>query len=992
MKPLRIFFIFLSTLLFSQRVENFSISTVSQDNGLSQGSNYFRYEDKHGFMWITGNDALNRYDGENVKVYNLNYFFKNCPTLQQGYGFAEDQNNLYVGSIRGLYVYNYKKDEFTLIEIFKNSKTKTAMPIGFYDGKIWCFNENYQLASYDVKTKNIKIEAQIPLKPIKSIHIYDNEDNVFYFRMPFIDNHQNICFIGKNEIYTYNILTKKIENISQKKFPDKNIEFSSSYYVRETDELFLGTIANGIFRTKNNFTWVENLYKESKFISSIAANEKYLVFISNIKSILINRTNKIPINLERIYASGTYSFDKTGRLWFCKDGFGEVIINFNGTLLKNSNDLNSSHFKFRKGVVNFAELADNEVIIQTQVMLNPNKNIYKYLKGNKEFARFYGDPLRKGIWLIDNYFDQEFSLYFMDQNYQIKKFITLKRTEIGLLQDLKPFENGFLLLSFSNGIYKLSLNSKKIEKITALPDKNPFYISKISKSRMVISYLSNNAVLAEVDDKGDVKPIKNVLPKVQSFYFAEDSKKQQFWAGTNEGVYLLDKNFEIIKKFDSNNGLAGTYIYGILLDDSGKIWCSHQRGLSSIDTKTYQIINFDKNDGIQHWDYNNRAFLKTTDGTLFFGGVNGFNYFKPPLQFNSYYKPEIYFDEILINNKRYISENGINSVEKLRLNADENNIRIRVFVKDLENAQQRNLYYRIKNGENIWRKIPKNTPFILSSLAPDSYEIEFGYNDKFSQNIVIQKKLNIFIDKKYYQTSWFWAILSGLFFGGIFAFYGRWRFLQQKNYYRQKLALENQRNKITADLHDDIGATLSSLQINSAIANKMIEKEKISDAQKILKKIEIQSQKLSENIGDIVWSLKPNKDALMTLSTRIRNSANEILGSTNISYRIKIDEEIDEEFHDFSERKNLVLITKEALNNIAKYSKAKEVNILFKKFENDFILEIKDNGIGFDNAAKQGNGLQNMKKRAEEIGGNFEIFSKGGTTIKICIPKIRDLS
>lgn len=85
----------------------------------------------------------------------------------------------------------------------------------------------------------------------------------------------------------------------------------------------------------------------------------------------------------------------------------------------------------------------------------------------------------------------------------------------------------------------------------------------------------------------------------------------------------------------------------------------------------------------------------------------------------------------------------------------------------------------------------------------------------------------------------------------------------------------------------------------------------------------------------------------MILSTRIRNSANEILGSSEIDYKIHIDKEIDQEFHDFSERKNVVLIVKEALNNIAKYSKAKEVFINFKKIEKDFVLEITDNGIGF---------------------------------------------
>ncbi len=84
---------------------NYNLTTLNGDDGLSQVSNYFRYEDSQGFMWITANDALNRYDGSSVKVYNLNKYFNDCPNLQQGYGFAEDsESNLYVGSESGLYI------------------------------------------------------------------------------------------------------------------------------------------------------------------------------------------------------------------------------------------------------------------------------------------------------------------------------------------------------------------------------------------------------------------------------------------------------------------------------------------------------------------------------------------------------------------------------------------------------------------------------------------------------------------------------------------------------------------------------------------------------------------------------------------------------------------------------------------------------------------------------------------------------------------------
>lgn len=88
--------------------QNYTIEKISQDDGLSQGSNYFRFEDSKGFMWITANDAINRYDGSNVKVYNLKYYFKNSPTLQQGYGFAEDSKNLYIDPTRRLHMCRIK--------------------------------------------------------------------------------------------------------------------------------------------------------------------------------------------------------------------------------------------------------------------------------------------------------------------------------------------------------------------------------------------------------------------------------------------------------------------------------------------------------------------------------------------------------------------------------------------------------------------------------------------------------------------------------------------------------------------------------------------------------------------------------------------------------------------------------------------------------------------------------------------------------------------
>ncbi|WP_310558058.1 histidine kinase [Flavobacterium sp.] len=209
----------------------------------------------------------------------------------------------------------------------------------------------------------------------------------------------------------------------------------------------------------------------------------------------------------------------------------------------------------------------------------------------------------------------------------------------------------------------------------------------------------------------------------------------------------------------------------------------------------------------------------------------------------------------------------------------------------------------------------------------------------------------------------------------------------QQQLFQQQLVLEQQRNKITADLHDEIGSSLSSLQINSAIANRLI-KDNPNEAQRVLGKIEDQSQSIAEKIGDIIWSMKPGKEEFMTISTRIKNFANDILGATTIDYEIKIDTAIDEQIKDIMTRKNVVLITKEAINNAVKYSQASAVVVTFSIEQNTIFLEVKDNGLGFDATQIKGNGIANMQKRVTELKGSFNIFSNAstGTTISVSIP------
>lgn len=203
----------------------------------------------------------------------------------------------------------------------------------------------------------------------------------------------------------------------------------------------------------------------------------------------------------------------------------------------------------------------------------------------------------------------------------------------------------------------------------------------------------------------------------------------------------------------------------------------------------------------------------------------------------------------------------------------------------------------------------------------------------------------------------------------------------------QKLSLEQQRNKMLSDLHDDVGATLSSLQINSAVANQLITSNP-QKAKAVLQKLEVQSEKLSESISDIIWSMKPGKDEFMTLSSRIKTFASDIAGSTNIDYAVNIDKEADIRIKDFTLRKNIVLIIKEAVNNAVKYSNGTQLSIDVHLINNKVHITVTDNGKGMEVNENIGNGLSNMKKRAAELNGTFEIKTANnkGTTIECILP------
>lgn len=200
---------------------------------------------------------------------------------------------------------------------------------------------------------------------------------------------------------------------------------------------------------------------------------------------------------------------------------------------------------------------------------------------------------------------------------------------------------------------------------------------------------------------------------------------------------------------------------------------------------------------------------------------------------------------------------------------------------------------------------------------------------------------------------------------------------------KRQLEIERVRNTIARDLHDDIGSTLSSINILSKVA--LLEND---NAIPHLQRIAKNSSRMMENMADIVWSIHPTNDSLEKIVIRINEFASEILEPLGIKYTIDVAEKIKSIRLDVSHRKNIFMIVKEAINNIAKYSEASEVTISIRQNDKSIVLLVSDNGKGFDHdVIKNGNGLQNMAGRARDIQGVLVAKSiPGCTTVELTLP------
>ncbi len=204
--------------------------------------------------------------------------------------------------------------------------------------------------------------------------------------------------------------------------------------------------------------------------------------------------------------------------------------------------------------------------------------------------------------------------------------------------------------------------------------------------------------------------------------------------------------------------------------------------------------------------------------------------------------------------------------------------------------------------------------------------------------------------------------------------------------YEKKRALEEERNRIARDMHDDLGSGLSALQMMSQVA--AYTQNQPERVQMSVERIASLSHELNQRVREIVWTTSSEADTLPSLIYFLRRFVGDLTESQQIDFQSNIPDTLPELEVTGAVRRNIFLCIKEILNNSMKYAHPTKIEMSVNIKNGSLIISLSDNGQGFDiDEALQrgGNGLRNIQQRIEEIGGDTLFERKNGTQVSIIL-------
>ncbi|MGZ8525613.1 MAG: triple tyrosine motif-containing protein, partial [Chitinophagaceae bacterium] len=457
---------------------------------------------------------------------------------------------------------------------------------------------------------------------------------------------------------------------------------------------------------------------------------------------------------------------------------------------------------------------------------------------------------------------------------------------------------------------------------------------------------------------------------------SQADKKGNILFGTRtNGLFIFSTGID--EKYwhvNTSNGLSANWVKSICFDKQENIYLATNRGVNVINEKNYtsptiRRLNISGDDTEKPTN-----FVMDENDTIWISTDDGITKYIPARDAADTAKPQVYLTNFTINGKPDSAFTPYSTRhDSYRLSHNNNIIEFEFSGVNLK-EKGISYIYMLEGQDKNWSNITDRN-FISYNLQPGKYTFKVLAINNDGTRSLSPATLSFSIASPFWKTWWFVFFCVASVFAIAYAIY-RYRL-------NQVLKLEKLRSRISSDLHDDIGSTLSSISILSEVAIQENDKRQSIE---MVKEIKESSISLMEKMDDIIWSVNPKNDSLENLMIRIKRFASHLFEAKDIDYSITIDDSIRDISLSMEYRQHIYLILKEAINNIVKYAECTEASIQIKKGTGVLKISITDNGKGFSPALLHpGNGLLNMKERAGLINAELKIISVPGEGTKISL-------
>jgi len=1039
----KIFYSFLFLLLITtgsvysqQRVFPFKdIVHLTVENGLSNNGVQQLMQDKDGFMWFATYFGLNRYDGNEFKVFNYDPSKKY--SISPGYftGAMKQDNNgiLWLNSDNnGFYSFNPRSGNVIQYRHIPGNSNSLVDDITYdlcidKNGIVWIATES-------------------------GLDAYDSQHNIFHHFIHHVNDSTSVsnnsvlglCLDDDNNLYMitdaggidhFNTSTGKVTNHFDNNPSEKpigDLQIRTHHLSRGNNGiLWISGTANGItgYSYKDN-KWF-HFSHDDKNPFSLSSNSTDRIFEDHAGNLWVSTfegdLNFLKYGTNNFYhlkdIGGNFFEDNENNIWIASGAIGITIIHTQQKSFEcyvhdraNNHSLTDNHH-----VCAFYENSDGTFLIGSYGVdiFKPKTGTFQSLQTMQ-----HGKNILAGKAIFTIYQDKKGINWFCTENgglisYDKKTNVARsyeydeKDTEslgaiscAGIIEDLK---GRYWVAVWTGGLESFNPQSGKFRSFKVHEGKNSISTNSVGglmiDSEGILYICSWDGGLITFNTDSETFKIYrhsaddpfSISSNITSSFF--QSNNGIIWIGTiGGGLNAFNPVTKKFRSFTTKDGLCNDGIQSITPDNNGNIWIGTINGISCFTppsdpfnfNSTFHFRNYNTSDGIAGNEISFFGAYKSNDGKIYFGtdaaGMFCFNpddlrenKFLPPVRFTDF---KLFNRSVNSNDSTRILTSPIEIVKEIKLKYDQNVISFSFAALNYIHPEKNKYAYKLENFDKDWIYTDATKRFAnYTNLDPGEYIFKVkGSNNDGVWNPQ-EASIKLFITPPYWATWWFRFLAAVAVAATVYALY-RFRL-------NQLLRLHKVRNKISSDLHDDLGSTLSSISVYTEIVRKQ-SKENLP----MLDKIGESSRKMIESMSDIVWAINPDNDSFENLIERMRSFTHEMLSMKNIEYTFEADEKLNTMKLKMDQRKNIFLIFKEAIHNLVKYSEATHAKIILAYENNKLLLSLHDNGKGFDRNSiltddqkRGGNGLKNMHRRAKEIEADLRIASEAGkgTSIELLI-------